>query len=98
MERVGNNVVSEEDNVRAVLAKVQLGEADAGIVYTTDVTAEVATEVMLIEVPDAVNVIAKYPIAAVNDGNVELANAFIAYVLGAEGQATLQEWGFEPKP
>jgi molybdate transport system substrate-binding protein len=97
-EAVGNNVVSEEDNVKAVLAKVQLGEADAGYVYTTDVTPDVAGDVLVIEVPEAINVIAKYPIAPVTGGNADLANAFIAYVLGPDGQATLQDWGFEPKP
>jgi molybdate transport system substrate-binding protein len=97
-DKVGANIVSEEDNVKAVLAKVQLGEADAGIVYTTDVTAEVAPDVMQIEIPAAVNVIATYPIAAVKGGNMELAAAFIAYVLGPDGQATLQTFGFEPKP
>src|SRR5829696_577727 len=94
-EAVGNNVVSEEDNVKAVLTKVQLGEADAGIVYTTDVTADVAEDVALIDVPADINVITKYPIAPVEGGNAELAAAFIAYVLGPDGQATLQEFGFE---
>jgi molybdate transport system substrate-binding protein len=98
VERVGANIVSEEDNVKAVLTKVQLGEADAGIVYTTDVTAAVAEEVTMIEIPAAINVVAKYPIAPVAGGNAELATAFIAYILGPEGQATLQQFGFEPKP
>ena len=98
VDGVGANIVSEEDNVKAVLAKVQLGEADAGIVYTTDVTAELALDVLVIEIPAAINVIAKYPIAPVTDGNAELAAAFIDYVLGEEGQATLAEYGFEPKP
>jgi molybdate transport system substrate-binding protein len=98
VEKVGNNVVSEEDNVRAVLAKVQLGEADAGIVYTTDISAEVATDVLQVEIPAAVNVVAKYPIAAVKGGDAALAQAFIDYLLGPEGQATLQRFGFELKP
>jgi molybdate transport system substrate-binding protein len=98
VEKVGANVVSEEDNVKAVLTKVQLGEADAGIVYTTDITEDVAPDVTLIEIPAAINVIAKYPIAPVKGGNAELAAAFIDYVLGEEGQATLASFGFEPKP
>jgi molybdate transport system substrate-binding protein len=98
VDAVAGNVVSEEDNVRAVVTKVQLGEADAGIVYTTDVTPQVAEDVLVIEIPVAVNVIARYPIARVAGGNTELANAFIDYVLGPDGQATLQAWGFEPKP
>ena len=91
-------MVSQEDNVKAVLAKVQTGEADAGIVYTTDVTPAAAKDVLLIPIPAAVNVIAKYPIAAVKGGNAELANAFIAYIDSAAGQATLKTYGFEPKP
>lgn len=97
VEAVARNVVSEEDNVKAVLAKVQLGEADAGVVYTTDVTAEIAGDVTLIEIPEPVNVIASYPIAPVTGGDEALAAAFIAYVLGPEGQATLQAFGFEPR-
>lgn len=98
VDKVGASVVSQEDNVKAVLAKVQLGEADAGIVYTTDITADVAPDVTQIEIPAAVNVVAKYPIAAVKGGDAALAQAFIDYVLGPEGQATLQSFGFEPKP
>ncbi len=93
--RVAANVVSEEEDVRDVLAKVQLGEADAGIVYVSD--ANVAgDEVQRIEIPDEVNVLATYPIAAVAGGDEALADAFIAYVLGPEGQAILGEFGFEP--
>jgi molybdate transport system substrate-binding protein len=96
VDNVAANVVSEEDNVKAVLTKVQLGEADAGIVYVTDVTSDVANDVTEIAIPDEVNVIATYPIAAVKGGNADLANAFISYVLGPDGQATLQSYGFAP--
>ena len=81
--------------MRDVLAKVQLGEADAGIVYVSD--ADVAgDEVQVIAIPDDVNVIASYPIAAVAGGDEALAEAFIAYVLSAGGQATLEAFGFAP--
>ncbi len=93
---VAGNVVSEEEDVRDVLTRVRLGEADAGIVYVTDVTAEVADEVALVEIPAAVNIVATYPIAAVAGGNTALADAFIAYVLGPDGQATLKAFGFAP--
>jgi molybdate transport system substrate-binding protein len=87
------NVVSNEDNVRQVVAKVQLGEADAGIVYTSDAVA--APELKTIEIPADLNVIAKYPIAPlVKSENSDLAKAFIAYVLSPDGQAVLQKWGF----
>ena len=58
------------------------------------VTAEVAGDVSIIEIPEDVNVIATYPIAPVAGGNTELAEAFIAYVLGPEGQSTLEDYGF----
>jgi ABC-type molybdate transport system substrate-binding protein len=61
------NVVSYEDNVKAVVTKVSLGEADAGICYTTDVTADVASLAGTLEIPDALNTIAKYPIAPIVD-------------------------------
>lgn len=91
---VANNVVSNESNVRNVLAKVELGEADAGIVYETDITDDVADAVTVIEIPTELNVIASYPIAAVADGNSAAADAFISYLLGPDGQARLAEFGF----
>ncbi len=89
------NVVSNEDNVKQVVAKVQLGEADAGIVYTSDSVA--APGLKSIEIPAELNVIAKYPIAPlVNSENTELAQVFVDYILSAEGQAILEKWGFGP--
>lgn len=91
------NAVSYEQNVKAVLTKVVLGEADAGIVYTSDVSGESATQVGQIEIPDELNVIANYPIAALNDSaNPELAAAFVAYTLSPEGQQILAKYGFIP--
>jgi len=89
------NVVSNEDNVKQVVSKVQLGEADAGIVYTSDAVA--APELKAIEIPADLNVIAKYPIAPLaKTENADLAKAFITYVLSADGQTILQKWGFAP--
>ncbi|HJQ13211.1 MAG TPA: molybdate ABC transporter substrate-binding protein [Anaerolineales bacterium] len=94
-DKVLANVVSNEDNVRQVLAKVQLGEADAGIVYTSDAVA--APELQTIEIPVDLNVIASYPIAPlVESANADLATAFVEYVLSPDGQATLEKWGFAP--
>ena len=94
-DKVLKNVVSNEDNVKQVVAKVQLGEADGGIVYTSDAIA--APDLKTIEITPDLNVIAKYPIAPlVNSANANLAKAFIDYVLSSEGQATLQKWGFAP--
>src|SRR6266852_862054 len=85
---------SLETDVKSVISKIELGEADAGIVYTTDVSAA-SGKVQGIPIPDAYNVIATYPLVAVKDTkNVDVANAFIAYVLSARGQSTLQTFGF----
>lgn len=96
VEAVTGNIVSEEEDVRDVLSRVQLGEADAGIVYVSDYVATEGGGVALIEIPDAVNVVASYPIAPVAGGNAELAAAFISYVLSPEGQAVLEDYGFQP--
>ncbi len=89
------NVVSYETDVKAVLAKVQLGEADAGIVYTTDAAAADPGKVSQLAIPDALNVVAKYPIAPVKSSpNPDVAKAYIAFVLGSNGQAILSKYGF----
>lgn len=89
------NLVSAEVNVRQVVAKVQLGEGDAGIVYASDVTPAVRSQFVIIPIPKNVNVIAEYPIAVLRGSpNESGARAFIAYLLSAAGQATLRKWGF----
>jgi molybdate transport system substrate-binding protein len=92
-DKVFANVVSNEDNVKQVVAKVQLGEADAGIVYVSDAIA--APELKSIEIPVDLNVVAEYPIAPLlNSENTELAAQFLEYVLSDRGQAVLAKWGF----
>jgi len=94
-QKVLANLKSQEANVRAVVSKVQLGEADAGITYTTDVTPDAAKDVQSIVIPDQFNIIATYPIAVVKGaGNGAAARAFIAYVRSAPGQAVLKKWNF----
>jgi len=89
------NVVSYEENVRVVLAKVSLGEADAGIVYTSDVAANATGAVAQIEIPDKLNTVASYPIAPLNDSpNLALAQQFMDYVLSPTGQQVLTQYGF----
>lgn len=91
-----SNVVSNEDDVKGVVQKVALGEADAGIVYRTDVTAAVAADLHVVEIPDDINVIAVYPIAALEAATEDsAASEFVAFVLGP-GQSALQEAGFLP--
>ncbi len=92
------NAVSYENNVKAVLAKIALGEGDAGIVYSSDVTGENGNKVVKIDIPDNLNVIAKYPIALLKDSRqADLAKAFVDYVLSPEGQSVLSKYGFIPR-
>lgn len=94
-DKVLANVVSNEDNIRQAVTKVQLGEADASIVYISDAVA--TPDLQKIEIPTEVNVLAEYPIAALAQSkNSELAEEFIAFVLSVDGQAILEKWGFTP--
>jgi molybdate transport system substrate-binding protein len=91
------NVKSYEDNVKAVLTKVALGEADAGIVYTSDITPEARDKVTTIAIPDALNTLAAYPIATIKEARqADLAQKFVAYVLSDTGQKILVANGFLP--
>jgi molybdate transport system substrate-binding protein len=94
-EAVLANLVSNEDTVRQTLAKIQLGEADVGMVFISDLLA--APELLSLPVPDGYNVEAQYPIAVVNGAaQPELAHAFIEFVLSDDGQQILTKWGFTP--
>jgi molybdate transport system substrate-binding protein len=96
-EAMLGNVVSYEDNVKTVLAKVSLDEADAGIVYSSDLSLGAAGKVLRIEIPDELNVIAFYPIAPINDSSSpELAGAFIDLVLSPQGQQIMAKYNFIP--
>ena len=91
------NVASREDNVRAALAKVELGEADAAIVYASDAAASHA--VVSIDIPPEANVVATYagavPTTAANrDGG----HGFLDFLIAPDGQAILARFGFEPPP
>jgi molybdate transport system substrate-binding protein len=98
-QRVLGNVVSQEENVKSVVSKVQLGEADAGWVYRSDVTPSVSRYVRMFEIPDDYNVIARYPIAALKGAHdVDAAREFIDLVLSEEGQQVLQRHGLLPEP
>ena len=88
--------VSEEQNVGGVVTKVTLGEADAGIVYVTDVKANEG-KAAGVAIPAAQNDITEYPIVEVKGApNATAAKAFIDYVLGPSGQQVLTSFGFLP--
>ena len=92
--RVLANVVSEEDNVKAVVTKVELGEADAGFVYRSDVRPGAARAIKVLEISDRYNVIAAYPIALVRGSkHIAVARRFVELVLGDSGQVVLERHG-----
>ncbi len=98
-EAVLKNVVSYEENVKSVVTKVSLGEVDAGIVYVTDITPNVALKLGKLDIPDALNTIATYPIAPISSSTkADLARAFVALVLSPDGQAVMSKYGFIPAP
>jgi molybdate transport system substrate-binding protein len=89
------NVASKEDNVKAIVAKVELGEGDAGIVYVTD--AKASTKVTTVDVPDTANVSATYAGVVVKASrNAAAGQAFMTWFAGPDGQAILGTFGFLP--
>ena len=89
------NVVSKEDNVAAVVAKIELGEGDAGIVYVTDATS--STNSTSVAVPDAANVPATYAAVVVKASKDQAAaQGFLAWLVGPDGQSILASFGFLP--
>jgi molybdate transport system substrate-binding protein len=89
------NIVSKEDNVKAVVAKIELGEGDAGIVYVTD--ARASTRVEIVDVPDTADVTASYAgVVVKTSAHQAAAAAFLAWFAGPDGQAILTSSGFLP--
>ncbi len=89
------NIATKEDNVKAVVAKIELGEGDAGIVYVTD--ARASTKVATVAVPDSANVPAAYEGVVVKASrNAAAAQSFLAWFAGPDGQAILGSFGFLP--
>jgi molybdate transport system substrate-binding protein len=90
-----DNVVSNEDDVKGVVGKVALGEADAGFVYATDVTP-VADDVLSFELPESAQPPIGYQVAVVADGDrADAARAFVDRLLGPDGREALELAGFE---
>ena len=93
LQAVLDNVVSEEDDVKGVVSKVSLGEADAGVVYATDAKA-VADKVRVLDVPASAQPRIEYAATVVRDGDG--AREFVDELLGPEGRAALSDAGFGP--
>ncbi|HEY0868039.1 MAG TPA: molybdate ABC transporter substrate-binding protein [Fimbriimonas sp.] len=93
LRSVRSHVVSQEADVKAVLAKVRLGEADAGIVYISDVRSARGAVDML-PIPDRLNVLAQYPVAIpASSTNRDEALRFIRFLLGPGSQSRLRKAG-----
>jgi molybdate transport system substrate-binding protein len=93
----GRNVVSKEDNVKAVIGKVELGEGDAAIVYATD--AKASTKVTTVDIPEGANVPASYAGAVIGaSSHQEAAKAFLGWLTSPDGQAVLSSFGFLAPP
>ena len=89
------NIASREDNVKAAVAKIELGEGDAAIVYVTD--AKASTKVTTVGVPESTNVPATYAgVVVKGSANAAAAKAFLAWLAGPDGQALLSSFGFLP--
>lgn len=96
-EAVLENVVSREEDVRASVNRVVIGDADATFGYESDVTPDIRGEVEVVEIPENLQVVPTYPIAVLEGAeNEELARAWVDLVLSKDGQTVLEEWGFEP--
>ncbi|MDH3599140.1 MAG: molybdate ABC transporter substrate-binding protein [Candidatus Tectomicrobia bacterium] len=95
--QVLQNLVSEEHNVKQVVTKVQLAEADAGITYVSDITPRIKPDILTLPIPEAYNQIATYPIALVNGTRQRTAaQAFIDFVRSDPGQALMASYNFIP--
>lgn len=90
------NIVSEEANVRQIVTKILLGEADAAIAYQSDVQLH-SSNLSVIRIPKRYNVVARYPIALLQKANDSRpVSDFIAFMQSAKGQSILTKWGFSP--
>lgn len=89
---VKRQVVSEETNVRQVVLRVSLGEADAAFVYATDITADIQDSVRVIPIPNTVNVQAEYLIIALNEQII--IQDILDFLQSSQAHAILMEWGF----
>jgi molybdate transport system substrate-binding protein len=93
-DHITGKPVSQEVDVKAVLAKLTEGEADAGLVYTTDAVAT-GDQVKALKIPGATRQITTYPIVVLDQSkHADLAQEFVDLVTGSTGQQALQKAGF----
>ena len=99
VREIQHNIISEETSVKAIAAKVQLGEVDAGIVYRSELNDRLLAQIEVIKLPEQHNPTARYPVA-ITRHSTQVANAerFIGLLLDAEGQQILGKYGFLPAP
>ncbi len=96
-DAVMGNVISEETAVSSVVPKLALGEADAAIVYKSDVSKDDLDKVTRLDIPAVYNVKATYPLGILAESPSKTeAESFIAFVRGPDGSAILTEYGFDP--
>lgn len=97
IDRIWQNVRTEESNVKAIVTKALLDEVDAGIVYRTDLIADVRAKTSHLELPEAHNPFVRYPAAVVRSSrHPEAAQIFLDLMLAPDGQRILQSHGFLP--
>ncbi|HWQ65128.1 MAG TPA: molybdate ABC transporter substrate-binding protein, partial [Methanospirillum sp.] len=91
------NIVSEETNVAGATTKVSLGEADAGITYYSDVSKELADKIKIIEIPENLNVVAKYNAGVLTESKQkDLAKDYVKLLTSDDGKTALKEYKFSP--
>ena len=96
-KNVLSNVVSREADVRASVNRVVVGDADATFGYASDYTPDVRDRVKVVPIPENLNIVATYPVAALKEAkDPALAQKWVDLVTSAEGQRVLEKWGFEP--
>ncbi|MDQ4126567.1 MAG: molybdate ABC transporter substrate-binding protein [Actinomycetota bacterium] len=92
-----SNVVSREADVRASVNRVVVGDADATFGYASDYTPDIRGRAKVVPIPEDLNIIATYPIAALKGAqDPDLAREWVELVTSEEGQRVLEKWGFEP--
>lgn len=93
-DKFNNNIISKENDVKSVAAKIELNEGDAGIVYYTDYTKANKDKVNKIEIENKENPITTYYIAKLKNSGSEKAIKFVDYILSEEGKEIMSKYGF----